>query len=142
MKVKMLMAAMLVACGLAAGTLSCRHRTTSAGITVESYQSTQVKVNSTIFGRQFRVTQSAIARGDNGLLQATVSLENMKKDCQIEYRYRWLDGNGIEVRSGMSIWVPLAVGSRETKLCTGIAPSKAVADFILDMRFSFKSTRW
>lgn len=141
MNVKTL-AAVLVACGLAAGTTSCRHRATSAGLTVESYQSTQVKVNSAIFGRQFRVTQSAIARGDNGLLQATISLENLKKDCQIEYRYRWVDDKGIEVRSGTSIWTPLAVGSRETKLLTGIAPSKAAADFILDVRFSFKSTRW
>jgi uncharacterized protein YcfL len=142
MNVRLRMAGLLVACGLAMVTMSCRHRVTSAGMTVESFQGTQVKANSTVFGRQFRVVQSAIARGDNGLLQATITLENLKKDCQIEYRYRWLDDQGIEVRSGTSIWTPLAVGSRESKLLSGIAPSKAAADFILDIRFSFKSTRW
>lgn len=142
MNVKTLSAIVLVACGLAVFSTACRHRVTSAGLTVESYPSTQVKANSAIFGRQFHVVQSAIAKGDNGLLQATVTLENLKKDCQIEYRYRWLDDKGIEVRSGTSIWTPLAVGAREQKLLSGIAPAQNVADFILDVRFSFKSTRW
>jgi uncharacterized protein YcfL len=142
MNVRTLVAMLLIACGVAVSATSCRHRTTSAGITVESYQGTQVKANSTVFGRQFRVVQSAIARGDNGLLQATVTLENLRNDCQIDYRYRWIDDKGIEVRSGTSIWTPLAVGARESKLLSGIGPSKAAADFILDIRFSFKSTRW
>ncbi len=120
---------------------SCQH-VTSAVLTVESYQQTQVKVNSTIFGRHFRVAQSAIARGDNGLLQATITLANLKQDCQIEYRYRWLDDKGIEIRSGTSLWTPLTVGAREQKLLSGIAPSKNAGDFILDVRFSYKSTRW
>ncbi len=132
---------LLVAGGVAVFAPSCRS-VTSAGLTVESYQQTQVKENSRIFGRQFRVVQSAIARGDNGLLQATITLANLKKDCQIEYRYRWLDEKGIEVRSGMSIWTPLTVGAREQKLLSGMAPSKNACDFILDVRYSFKSTRW
>jgi uncharacterized protein YcfL len=131
----------LAVCGGVALMPACRS-VTSAGITVESYQQTQVKATATIFGRQFRVVQSAIARGDNGLLQATVTLANLRKDCQIEYRYRWLDDKGIEVRSGTSIWTPLTVGAREQKLLSGMAPSKNAADFILDMRYGFKSTRW
>lgn len=127
--------------GAAAFTLSCQS-VTSAGITVESYQQTQVKENSRIFGKHFRVVNSAIARGDNGLLLATITLENIKRDCQFEYRYRWLDDKGIEVRSGISIWQPVAAASREQKLLSGIAPSKNASDFILDIRFSFKSTRW
>jgi len=132
----------LVACGVAGMATSCRH-VISAGITVESYGQTQVKASPTIFGRQFRVVQSAIARGDNGLLQVTITLANLKnKECQVEYRYRWLDDKGIEVRTGMSIWTPLTVGALEQKLVSGIAPSRNAADFILDMRYSFESTRW
>ncbi len=132
----------LVACGVVGMGTSCRH-VTSAGITVESYGQTQVKASPTIFGRQFRVVQSAIARGDNGLLQATITLANLKnRECQIDYRYRWVDDKGIEVRSGMSIWTPLTVGALEQKLLSGIAPSKNAADFILDIRYSFESTRW
>lgn len=132
---------LLVMGGVAVWMTACQH-VTSAGITVESYQQTQVKENSRIFGRQFHVVQSAIAKGDNGLLQATITLVNLKKDCQIEYRYRWLDDKGMEIRSGTSIWVPLAVGAREQKLLFGIAPSKNASDFILDIRYSYKSTRW
>jgi uncharacterized protein YcfL len=75
-------------------------------------------------------------------LLATITLENIRKDCQFEYRYRWLDDKGIEVRSGTSIWQPVAAASREQKMLSGIAPSKNASDFILDIRFSFKSTRW
>jgi uncharacterized protein YcfL len=140
MNIKQLGLALMVG-GVAAFSLSCQN-ITSAGITVESFQQTQVKENSRIFGKQFRVVNSAIARGDNGLLLATITLENLRKDCQFEYRYRWLDDKGIEVRSGTSIWQPVAAASREQKMLSGIAPSKNASDFILDIRFSFKSTRW
>lgn len=131
----------LMVCGMAGFITSCQS-ITSSGITVESYQHTQVKENSRIFGRHFRVVQSAIAKGDNNLLLATITLENLKKDCQFEYRYRWVDDKGIEIRSGTSIWMPVAVAAREQKLLSGVAPSKNASDFILDIRFNFKSTRW
>ncbi len=140
MNIKTVLGLLLIG-GVTALSTSCQN-ITSAGITVESYQHTQVKENSRIFGKNFRVVQCAVAKGDNGLLQATITLENLKKDGQFEYRYRWLDDKGIEVRSGTSIWTPLAVGAREQKMLTGIAPSKNASDFILDIRYNFKSTRW
>ncbi len=127
--------------GLACLMPACRHLS-SAGIVVESYPQTQVKVNDTIFGRRFRVTQTAVDRMDNGLLRATVTLENLKRGCQFEYRYRWLDASGIEVPSGLSVWTPQSSGSREQKLLSGVAPNRQTSDFILDIRFSHKSTRW
>ncbi len=123
---------------------SChRLKPTSAGISVESYPQTQVRVNSVLFGGWFKVVQSAVARGDNGLLQATITVASLKNsDCQIEYRYRWLDTNGIEVTSGASVWRPLSVGAMERKALTGIAPAKNASDFVLDVRFAYKSTRF
>ncbi|MCA1809158.1 MAG: YcfL family protein [Lentisphaerae bacterium] len=59
-----------------------------------------------------------------------------------EYRYRWIDDDGIEVTSGTTIWVQRVAGARETVLLSGIAPTKRAADFILDMRFVYPSTRW
>jgi uncharacterized protein YcfL len=110
---------------------------------VESYPQTQVKVNSVLFGGWFQVTQTAVARGENGILQATVTIANMKNaSCQIEYRYRWTDANGIEVGSGTSLWRAMSVGGRESKLLTGIAPSRQAADFVLDVRFVHKSIRF
>lgn len=123
--------------------MGCRRLVpTSAGIMVESYPQTKIKVNSKIFGDHFRVVETAAAKGDNGLLRATVSVENLKGDCQFQYHYRWLDKNGIEVRTGLGVWQPMSAGSREVKLLTGVAPAKNVEDFILDIRFSYGSTRW
>jgi uncharacterized protein YcfL len=128
---------------LAAGTSSCRTPVTSAGETMESYPSNKVKVNGRLFGQRFTITDSAVAKGDNGLLKATVSVESLRnRDMQIEFRYRWLDGDGIEVTTGSSIWNARSVGAREKLLMTGIAPSKNVEDFILDVRFAYPSTRW
>jgi len=137
-----ILTAALLATGLA-GTVSCRAPLTSAGATMETYPSNQLKVNSRLFGRWFTVTDSAIVRGDNGLLKATVSVENLKnKDAQFEYRYRWLDKDGIEVSSGGSIWTARSAAARERVLLTGVAPTRIVEDFILDIRFAYPSTRW
>lgn len=142
MKAKsILVLALAAAC--AASTTSCRRlKPSSAGLVVESYPKTQIKVNSRFFDGYFEVSQCNVAKGNNGLLQATVVLENKKGDCQIEYRYRWLDGNGIEIGGGTTVWTPMSVGSKEQKLLTGIAPSKNVDDFVLDVRLAYKSTRW
>ena len=133
--------AVALAAGLACLAPACRH-ISSAGIVVESYPQTQVKVNDQIFGRRFRVVQTAVDRMDNGLLRATVTLENLRRGCQFEYRYRWLEANGIEVASGLSVWTPQSAGAREQKLLSGVAPNRQASDFILDIRFSHKSTRW
>ena len=124
-------------------TTGCRKlRPTSAGIQVESYPHNRITVNSKMFGERFRVTQCVAAKTEAGRLQATVSLENCGGDCQFQYRYRWLDKNGIEVKSGSSIWIPMSAGAKEVKLLSGLAPELAVEDYILDIRFSYGSTRW
>lgn len=133
--------ALAMGLGLAVLLPACRH-IRSAGIVVESYPQTQVKVNDTLFGKQFRVTQTSVNRMDNGLLRVTVTLENIRRGCQFEYRYRWLDVNGIEVVSGLSIWTPQSAATREQKLLSGVAPTRQAEDFILDIRFNHKSTRW
>ena len=134
--------ALALALGLTALLPACRH-IRSAGMVVASYPQTQVKDNDTIFGKRFRVTQTAVDRMDSGLLRATITIENVdRRSCQFEYRYRWLDANGIEVTSGLSVWTPQSAASREQKLLTGVAPNRQAADFILDIRFSHKSTRW
>ncbi|HBA85064.1 MAG TPA: hypothetical protein DCZ95_13310 [Verrucomicrobia bacterium] len=136
----------IAAAGLIAAlslTSACRTHITSAGVTMESYPSNRVTVNSRLFGGWFAVVNSALAKGDNELLQATVSLENLKNDdAQIEFRFRWIDAQGIEVTSGSSVWRARGAGARETLLLSGIAPAKTAVDFILDVRFVHNSRRW
>lgn len=123
--------------------VGCRTRVTAAGMMMESYPSNRVSMNSAVFGDWFKVVNSALAKGDNGLLKATVSMENLQdRDCAIEYRYRWIDSDGIEVTSGTSIWIHKGVQARGTVMLSGIAPAKRAVDFILDIRFVHDSTRW
>jgi uncharacterized protein YcfL len=122
---------------------ACRTHVTSAGMTMESYPSNQVTVKSRLFRGWFAVVSSALAKGENELLKATISLENLKNDdAQIEFRFRWIDAEGIEVTTGSSIWTARSVGARETVMLSGIAPAKTATDFILDVRFVHNSTRW
>jgi uncharacterized protein YcfL len=131
----------LMLCGMAL--VSCRSlKPSSAGIMVESYPQLKIKANSRMFDDHFRVVDSACAKNDAGRLKATVSVENLKEDCQFQYRYRWIDKDGIEVKSPTTVWEPASAGSREVKLLSGVAPELKVEDFILDVRFSYGSTRW
>jgi uncharacterized protein YcfL len=140
MKMVMQLAMVVMVILLASG---CRRlRPSSAGIQVESYPHNRITVNSKMFGERFRVTECATAKTEAGRLQATVSLENSGGDCQFQYRYRWLNKDGIEVKSGSSVWVPMSAGSKEVKLLSGVAPELSVEDYILDIRFSYGSTRW
>ena len=124
------------------GAVACQTRWSSGGIMVESYPGNQVTVNSKVFGRWFEISQVAVARGESGLLKATISARNIKRECQVEYRFRWLDAEGIEIAPDTASWIPTAVAQRGTLLMSGIAPSKKAEDFILDMRFPSKSKRW
>ncbi len=131
----------LALAGLACG--GCRNPVTSAGLTLESYPGNQVKVNSRVFGKHFRVVNIAAAKGQNQLLRATISLENLQKfSMAFEYRFRWIDAEGIEINTGTTLWISKIAAARETVLLTGIAPTKLAADFILDARFVYPSTRW
>ena len=74
-------------------------RTPSAGVTVESYPHNKISVNSKLFGGWMTVTEIAAAK-KNDLLQAQIAAQNTTtRDCQFEYRFRWLDKNGMEVLS-------------------------------------------
>ncbi len=134
------LAAPAAALALAGLVASCR--SPSGGITIVSYPQEQIIVHSQIFERWFQVSSCAVATNENGLLHATVSLQNIREQCQFEYRYRWLDADGIEVRTGTAIWTPQSSGPKEIKMLTGIAPNRDAASFILDIRFTYPSTRW
>jgi len=117
-------------------------RSPSAGVTVESYPHNKISVNSKMFGGWMTVTEVAAAK-KNDLLQAQIAAQNTTtRDCQFEYRFRWLDKNGMEVSTPMSMWVQVSVSAKEKALMRGIAPSKDVEDFDFIVRFLRTSARW
>ena len=119
---------------------SCR--TPSSGITVESYPSTKITVNSKIVGGMAQVMEYSAAKRNN-LLQAQIQVQNItQKDCQFEHRFRWLNADGMEVGQGMSTWTPQSISAKEKVFLQAIAPNKEAEDFVFEIRFSRPSTRW
>ncbi|MBU4198751.1 MAG: YcfL family protein [Verrucomicrobia bacterium] len=117
-------------------------RTPSAGVTVESYPHNKISVNSKLFGGWMTVTEISAAK-KNDLLQAQITAQNTAtRDCQFEYRFRWLDKNGMEVSTPMVTWVQVSVSAKEKALMRGIAPNKEVEDFDFIVRFLRTSARW
>ncbi len=101
-----------------------------------------VTVNSLMLNNYIRVTQRSICY-TNGLLVAQVRGQNVsKKDVQFEYRFVWLDKDGVKVDTETSTWKPMALHAKESAFMKGLCPSPEAVDFLMSVRFAHQSTRW
>lgn len=117
-------------------------RTPTSGITIDSYPRTAITVNSKMVGSRLSVKEVNVVKQDD-LMVAQVTVQNVtQRDLQFEYRYRWLDGAGMEVDTRTATWVPLGVTAREHQMMRGVAPTARAEDFIVDIRLRAPSTRW
>ena len=126
---------------LAAVCVSCKTKKLEGGLRVESLPRTSITVNASIFDDWFRVRKVDIGKREK-VLTAQVTLDNRKGDCRLEYRYQWLDRNGIALIYHKPPWVAVNASRRELVMLTGIAPSEEVKDFVLEVRMRQPSTRW
>jgi len=122
-------------------TTSCR-TPPSAGITVETYPQNKMQVNSRILGGWLTVVEVNTVKKNDLLVGQVTAQNSTQKDCQFEYRFRWLDGDGLELTTIMSVWTPVSVAAMEKKMMAGIAPAKNAANFVFDVRFRRPSARW
>jgi uncharacterized protein YcfL len=125
---------------IAAGMAGC---ISSAPTEVEKHGAEYtVTVNSLILRNHIRVTERS-ARRTNGLLEAQVRGQNVsRKDVQFEYRFVWLDKDGIKIETEVSTWKQVALHAKESAFMTGISPSPDATDFLMSVRFVHQSTRW
>lgn len=101
-----------------------------------------VTVNSLLLDNHIRVTERSTRR-TNGLLEAQVRGQNVgRQDVQCEYRFIWLDPDGIRLDTETSTWKQLSLHAKESAFMTGICPSPDGTDFLLSIRFVHQSTRW
>lgn len=135
----------LAACavlGLLLGaTVGCKTKPRVGGLRVESYPQPKVTVNAELFDGWFKVREINIGK-KNEVLGVTISLENMKGDCALEYRYRWIDAQGLMLTYHTPLWVPVSASRRELVFLQGIAPNTEAAEFVLEVRMRQASTRW
>ena len=132
--------ALLLATLLVATVTGC---ISSAPTTVEKHGAEYtVTANSMLLNNHIRVVERSTRRV-NGLLEAQVRGQNIKgKDVQFEYRFVWLDEDGIRLDTEMTTWKPLALHAKEVALMTGIAPTPEATDFLMAVRFAHQATRW
>jgi len=117
--------------------------TSSAPTTIEK-QGAEYKVtaNSMVLDNHIRVVERS-TRITNGLLEAQVRGQNITgKDVQFEYRFVWLDKDGMKIDTEMSVWKPLALHAKEIAMMSGLAPTPEAVDFLMSVRFAQSSTRW
>lgn len=101
-----------------------------------------VTVNSLLLDNHIRVTERSTRR-TNGLLEVQVRGQNVsRQDVQCEYRFIWLDPDGIQLDTETSTWKQLSLHAKESAFMTGICPSQDGTDFLLSIRFVHQSTRW
>jgi uncharacterized protein YcfL len=102
----------------------------------------RVVAHSLLLHNHIRVVERS-TRLVNGLLEAQVRGQNMKdKDVQFEYRFLWLDKDGVKLDTEMTTWKPLALTPKEIALMSGMAPTPEAVDFLMAIRFAQQSTRW
>lgn len=101
-----------------------------------------VTLNSLLLDNHIRVEERSTRR-TNGLLEAQVRGQNIsREDVQFEYRFIWLDADGIRLDTGTSTWKQMALHAKESAFMTGICPSPDATDFLMSVRFVHQSTRW
>jgi uncharacterized protein YcfL len=82
--------------------------------------------------RVVSINQSTVS-GNLFKIQATV--ENLKRDYRtVNYKFEWIDQDGMAVDSPNEGWKPLTLEGRETKTISTVAVSPRAVDFKLKFR--------
>ncbi len=82
--------------------------------------------------RGVRVSEIRMVRR-NDVLVVEAEFQNVKNgDRQVFYRFRWLDGGGMQVGDGES-WKQLPVLGQQTQIVKAVALSPIAADFRIEL---------
>lgn len=69
-----------------------------------------------------------------GLLKIQANIANTTSSPkQINYKFSWIDKNGMEVPSATSNWSTLILEGKESKYISAVAPNENVCDFTLKL---------
>jgi uncharacterized protein YcfL len=126
---------MVAAAPLVAAVLGVAGCAMTAGTRVESYPGTQITPTSWLVKRNLQV-DAAVTDRVNGLLRAQIdAVSASRKPLQFEYRFRWLNDQGIELEGGLTTWQSMFVAARDKIHMQGVAPNKDVTHYEFVVRF-------
>lgn len=84
--------------------------------------------------RKATVVQVREATVGNGLLKIQVEILNRRNSRQqVDYRFEWVDSDGMVVDTPMSRWTQISLAGKESVWITGVAPTPRTVDFRLKL---------
>lgn len=135
----------LAALALLAMAAGCRHRSSTAGMEGDA-TATQAPDGSMTLSKFVIVNNPQLAKGiqivdlktqfhDNGMMMANVTLvSKARKTLTFQYRFAWMDENGIEIDPEGDGWKPMTLYGNESRTIQGTAPNAAAREFRVKLR--------
>ncbi|MDA3799920.1 MAG: DUF1425 domain-containing protein [Kiritimatiellae bacterium] len=95
-----------------------------------SAEKANVVFDSSVIGKSLEVLSVNTAKKDNGIYQVQTVVKSKYKETQnIQYKYEWMDADGIQLES--SPWKPIVIyGSARANLA-GVSTSSAATNYRL-----------
>ncbi len=113
---------------LASGCLS----PVTAGISAEGGR---VSIENEEFGSRVRLVEDRTVFIGGGFLKAQVTLHNNeKRDVSAQYKFIWIDKNGLTMKSAETVWNHLSLHGREEMVIEAVCPVHGAADFRFVLR--------
>lgn len=113
----------------------------ASGIQIKSHYDedgvlrTAPEFDNPMYGYDFRVTALNGYTADNGIKVAQLSVMNKTSTTlNLQYRFSWLDANGIELAPETGAWLTKQLSSYETKNLSGVARSARAQQVIIYVR--------
>lgn len=108
--------------------------TPNVGTRVQSYPSTQVFPSQKLIEEKFEIL-SANSKRQNDLLQVQVNgFNGSNESMALVYRFRWLDGDGMQVGVSNELWKETQVNPMDNAYFSGVAPTPSIANYELYVR--------
>ena len=86
-------------------------------------------------GTSLRLMDLRSVPSEAGFIRVQATIENTSRTRErFEFRYRWIDADGMEVATGSSGWQSETIEAREQRALTGVARSTEVVSFQLFVR--------
>lgn len=135
MKIKTLLLA-LSAAGLLAGCANNVNTVQRAQPEARpNYVSDQRIITDSTLGSALKIVSVNQTTVSGNLLKVQVTLENAKSSARsFNYRFEWVDADGMAVSSPGNSWKIIQLKGRETSTVSAVAVSPRVVDFVLKLQ--------
>lgn len=98
-------------------------------------QNGKLRVADAAFRSRFVLLKEATARTPEGFLRVSVSLENAgTRTYPCQYRFVWLDADGLELDAAKSQWTPLSLLGRQKSDLQRTSPTVDASGYRLEIR--------